>query len=99
MCLSGHRLALRSLTNSFQTGYAAQVLYILSLSLAKMGTLVFVKTIARKVSTYKIVMGTMGFTLLWTIASLFGILFQCSVPQPWAILSSQCFNQVRVIPQ
>ena len=82
------------MTHSFQTGYAAQVLYILSLSLAKIGTLVFVKTIARKVSTYKLVMGAMGFTVLWTIAGLFGILFQCSVPAPWAILSSRCFNQV-----
>lgn len=58
-----------------------------------MGTLQFVKTITRSPLSHNLVMGTVGLTILWMIASVVSILFQCPAPQTWTILSQRCFNQ------
>lgn len=35
----------------------------------------------------------MGVIVLWGIASVFGLAFQCSLPQPWNVTSGVCRNQ------
>jgi hypothetical protein len=32
--------------------------------------------------------------LLWTLASVFAVAFQCGVPRPWDYLAGTCFNPV-----
>lgn len=81
--------------NREQCGYAAQLLYILSLCLAKFAVLLFLTTIAIKPFGYIVTQTIIIVNLVWAITAMIAIASQCSHPQPWAIISNNCFNQVR----
>lgn len=70
-------------------------MYILSLCLAKFAVLLFLATIAispvGRIVTRTIVI----VNILWAIVAMIAIASQCSHPRPWAIISNNCFNQVR----
>jgi hypothetical protein len=77
-----------------QCVYASTILYLLTLSLAKVSTLI---TIARvtghKISLAKI-RATGAVVLLWSAASIFAVAFQCRLPRPWDYLGGRCFDPV-----
>lgn len=77
-----------------QCVYASTILYLLTLSLAKVSTLI---TIAR-LTGHKISLAKVRFTgavvLLWSVASIFAVAFQCGLPRPWNYLGGRCFDPV-----
>ena len=85
------------LTHISKAAYSAQVLYVISLGLAKMGTLAFVNTLARTMYSHRLIRWTLVFTVSWTVGSGISVGFQCPIPRTWAIMSASCFNQVRNI--
>jgi hypothetical protein len=79
-----------------QAAYASEILYIVMLFFNKIATLFFVATLARTPLNYRVVLGVIVFTCLWATTAIFGIAFQCELPQAWAILSKKCFDQVNL---
>lgn len=77
-----------------QTKYASDFLYVISLCLAKMAILQFLLSLALKEDRRLAVKVSMVFNLVTAVVAVFSIAFQCPLPQPWAILSDKCFNQV-----
>ena len=59
-----------------------------------MAVLQFLSTIARSKIHSAVTKGVLGLNLVWTIAAILAIAFQCHLPQPWQVLSDRCFNQV-----
>lgn len=77
-----------------QTGYAAQLLYILALCLPKFAVLHFLSTIAITKTCRITRKGIVSANLLWTFVAIIIIASQCPSSRPWAILSDQCSDQV-----
>jgi len=59
-----------------------------------MATLSFLATLAHTPISSMVVKASIVLTGVWAVVVMIGIAFQCQLPQPWAILSNQCFNQV-----
>lgn len=59
-----------------------------------MAILQFMVSLARIKTRRCIVKGCMVFNFLSVTPAVLAIAFQCPQPQPWAILSHGCFNQV-----
>ena len=77
-----------------QSGYAAQILYLLSLCFAKITLLSVFIYLARNRTRKILVQTTMCFTVLWALASILTLAFQCDLPQTWATLSGKCIDMV-----
>lgn len=77
-----------------KAAYASQILYAISLCLAKLTILHFLRTFARLKTRRSIIHGVMVFQVMTTIAAIFSIAFQCSLPDPWKVHSSKCLDQV-----
>ena len=79
---------------SFQrAGYASQLLYILSIFLGKVTTLILLLALAPN-KTYRLPMLiVVGGCIAWAVISLIASAFQCSVPKPYLYTTGQCFNQ------
>ncbi|MCJ1451252.1 hypothetical protein MMC28_001588 [Mycoblastus sanguinarius] len=73
--------------------YTAQILYLSSLGLAKTGSAIFMKTLARTAINRALINGMASLNIAWVLAGVIGIAFQCQIAHTWAILSNQCFNQ------
>ena len=78
----------------WQAEYTSQFFYIISLCLSRMAVLHFLKTIARSKARSTVTRGIIGFNLAWAGVAIIAVGFQCHLPQPWAILSNHCFDQV-----
>lgn len=59
-----------------------------------MAILHFMTTLTREKSRQTVVKLCIIFNLITFIAAIFAVAFQCQLPQPWAILSDKCFDQV-----
>lgn len=81
--------------NFQKSEYAWNLLYILSICLAKLSTLSLLLALAPNKSYRAPMMAMGGFLLLWTISSTFSSAFQCSLPHPYLITSGNCFQQTR----
>lgn len=79
--------------NPNQFGYASQLLYIPTLSLGKLSTLIYLRALAPG-SRYAILNLVLeGIVILWGISAEFAVAFQC-MPTRWAIITSRCFDRV-----
>ncbi|TVY50431.1 hypothetical protein LCER1_G006418 [Lachnellula cervina] len=74
-------------------GYASQLLYIPTLSLGKLSTLIYLRALAPG-SRYAILNLVLeGIVILWGISAEFAVAFQC-MPTRWAIITSRCFDRI-----
>ncbi|KAF7912588.1 uncharacterized protein EAF01_001609 [Botrytis porri] len=73
--------------------YASQLVYIPTLCFAKLSTLFYLRALTPD-SNYAIFNRlTEICVILWALSAEFSILFQCDMPEPWAILfTDKCFN-------
>jgi hypothetical protein len=67
----------------------------MSLGLAKMAILHFLLSLARIQTRRLVVNGTIAFNAISMAVGILAVAFQCPLPRPWTILSSECFDQVR----
>ena len=74
--------------------YATDVLYVLNLGLTEISVLLLIHSLTPVKGQKGAVLIVLGFTALWTIGSVFALLFQCHVPRTWQFINSQCINRV-----
>lgn len=81
--------------SSVQKGvYAASLLYILTIALGKISTLLLLHRLTVSARHRLVVWVTAGAIVAWTPAALFGAAFQCHLPDPWVRQGSRCFDIV-----
>lgn len=79
-----------------QAGYSAEILYIIALAISKASVLVLLWRITPVGVHRRIALISGSLIGMWTLASIFAAVFQCSVPDTWTILSPRCFDRVWV---
>ncbi|PYI01626.1 hypothetical protein BO78DRAFT_455712 [Aspergillus sclerotiicarbonarius CBS 121057] len=77
--------------------YAAQLLQIVILSLSELSTTLLVWKLTPHHGIRLACLITAGLTTAWTIFALFGIAFQCQMPDPWIYSPSRCAGQGAVL--
>ena len=77
-----------------QSYYAAELIYIPIICLAKLSLILFVYNITPDRLHRKVMQGLGATILMFSIVSEFSAAFQCGVRHSWEIFSSHCFNQV-----
>ncbi|KAH8809820.1 hypothetical protein F5882DRAFT_345278 [Hyaloscypha sp. PMI_1271] len=77
-------------------GYASQLLYIPTLCLSKLSTLVYLRALSPETPYALLARILKMFIVLWGISLELAIAFQCGLPDPWAIISGRCFNMIPV---
>lgn len=80
---------------SRQYAYASQLVYIPTLCFAKLSTLFYLRALTPD-SNYAILNRITEIdVILWSLSAEISIVFQCELPVPWGILSTEkCFNIV-----
>ncbi|KAF7931330.1 uncharacterized protein EAE98_002512 [Botrytis deweyae] len=83
----------KELENYQKYAYASQLVYIPTLCFAKLSTLFYLRALTPD-SNYAIFNRiTEICVILWALSAEISIVFQCDMPNPWAILSTgKCFN-------
>jgi hypothetical protein len=89
---------LQSITQSdyitFQkAGYASQILYLGVLAAAKLSTLALFAILTPLKSHRIPIFIAGGIVAAWSVSSILGSAFQCSLPNPYLYTSGKCFNQ------
>ena len=74
--------------------YASDFLYISSVCFAKMSLITFFHSVAADRFQRRITQGLGVFVLVWTLASLASVAFQCGLPKPWEMMTLHCYNRV-----
>ncbi|OBT79358.1 hypothetical protein VF21_01912 [Pseudogymnoascus sp. 05NY08] len=73
--------------------YTYQILFIITIVLAKMSLLLFITRLTPNVATIRAGRIMLCLIATWGVATVFGFAFQCSLPQPWNNTSGVCRNQ------
>lgn len=76
-----------------QAAYTSQVLYVISLCLARLALLQFLVHLARTNLRRKVVIAVMIFNCILVMIAILCVAFQCPLPHPWAIFHHRCFDQ------
>ncbi|PWY92270.1 hypothetical protein BO70DRAFT_327359 [Aspergillus heteromorphus CBS 117.55] len=71
--------------------YAAYLLYIISLSFAKLSALAFMTFLMQR--TRKMEWVFTGLIVVWAISAEFALAFQCGFPNPWDLAKHNCFDR------
>ena len=79
-----------------QAGYSADILYIIALAISKASVLVLLWQITPVGVHRRMALISGSLIGMWTLASIFAAVFQCSAPDTWTILSPHCFDKVWV---
>lgn len=79
-----------------KAGYAANSLYIMALAVSKFSILVPLWQITPVGVYRRMAMATASLVGMWTLASCFAIVFQCSVPDTRSVLDQNRFDSVWV---
>jgi hypothetical protein len=74
--------------------YSASLLYLISICLAKLCTLILIAFVLQNRSHLIGVWTIMVLVSLWGISVFFGDAFQCSEPRPYDTLDGKCINNV-----
>ncbi|KAF3037065.1 hypothetical protein E8E12_002586 [Didymella heteroderae] len=79
--------------NTIMKGYyASELLYISSLCFSKMSILVLFYNVV-VLRTHRLLVLSFGICVsIWSLASVAAAAFQCSLPQPWEMMTLRCFN-------
>ncbi|OJJ66113.1 hypothetical protein ASPBRDRAFT_189152 [Aspergillus brasiliensis CBS 101740] len=73
--------------------YAAQLLHVVILSLSELSTTLLVWKLTPHRGIRQTCRITVGLVAAWTIFAVFGIAFQCEMPDPWLYSASRCAGQ------
>jgi hypothetical protein len=74
--------------------YASELLYISAMCFAKLSILVLFYNVVALMPHRFVVLGFGIFIFTWSAASAIATAFQCSMPQPWEMLTLRCFDTV-----
>jgi hypothetical protein len=74
--------------------YASELLYISAMCFAKLSILVLFYNVVALMPHRFVVLGFGVFIFTWSAASAIATAFQCSMPQPWEMLTLRCFDTV-----
>jgi hypothetical protein len=75
--------------------FVSTILFVLALSISKCSMLVFLHQLA-DTALQKIGVTTVGVVVvIWTLAVMAGIVFECEMPRPWEIWTGKCIPMVR----
>ncbi|MCJ1435566.1 hypothetical protein MMC27_004940 [Xylographa pallens] len=77
-----------------KAGYAADLLFIATLAMAKTSLIIMLRELTRNSWYRKLCWLLAVFCTIWTVTSLFASAFQCHIPTPWMTLGPQCFDQI-----
>ncbi|PSN71748.1 hypothetical protein BS50DRAFT_672683 [Corynespora cassiicola Philippines] len=70
--------------------YAATIMYVLTVGLSKIAITIFLLRLACR-SFHRIAVRALGLVIIsWTIAITAGVVFQCKLPNPWALFTGKC---------
>ncbi|KAH7124729.1 hypothetical protein EDB81DRAFT_664332 [Dactylonectria macrodidyma] len=72
--------------------YAADILFILALLLAKVSATRAIVDMAPRERRRRVFI-TEGIIIFWALSSTVAAAFKCSLPEPWDYINGQCFNQ------
>ena len=89
-------LSADSITSVESAQYAASLLFISTIGLAKLSILQLLTGLIVEKTHIRIVRATMYAVVAWTVPNIFVLAFQCGAFQPWNTESGQCINQVRL---
>jgi hypothetical protein len=88
-------LTVRRANHIMKGYYASNFLYIAALGFAKLALVTFFYHIHKVQQTHRrFVLGFGVFILVWTLASLVAVAFQCGLPRPWEVLTLHCYHSV-----
>ncbi|KAF9895272.1 hypothetical protein FE257_000175 [Aspergillus nanangensis] len=73
--------------------YAAQLIQVLVLSLSKLSTTLLVWKLTPIKGLRRACAITIGLIVAWTLLGLFGLAFQCQLPEPWLYTPDRCAGQ------
>jgi len=87
--LTAHRL------DVFQkTGYASDILYVISLGLSKVSVLFLLLQISPEMGHERRFLQANGvFVLVWALVGIFAAAFQCKTPETWQIIKGSCVKR------
>ncbi|GCB25000.1 hypothetical protein AAWM_07885 [Aspergillus awamori] len=74
-----------------QAVYAAEMLYVASLTFSKLSSLAFMTFLMQR--TRKAEWVLIAIISAWAVAAEFAVAFQCNLPQPWRWNQKRCFNR------
>ncbi|KAI9852696.1 MAG: hypothetical protein M1838_005891 [Thelocarpon superellum] len=86
-------LSPESATAYQQSGYAAELLFVPVLALAKLSLIIYLFQLTPQRTYHKANRVVMWTVVVWGVISFFVVAFQCKAPQTWAIIGRQCFDQ------
>ena len=90
-------LTLRKADEIQKALYASDFFYISTLGFAKLSLLSFFYGVYHQRGQRRAVLIIGIFILMWTVASLAAVAFQCGLPKPWEVLTLHCYNLVSFI--
>jgi hypothetical protein len=75
--------------------FVSTILFVLALSISKCSILLFLHQVADS-TLQRVGIMTIGVVvLMWTLAVMTGIVFECEMPWPWEIWTGKCIPMVR----
>ncbi|KAL1794888.1 hypothetical protein ACET3X_006704 [Alternaria dauci] len=74
--------------------FVTTIFFVLTISLAKSSVLLFLYHLADSTFRKASVLAISALVLLWTIATVAGMVFQCELPKPWMIWTGKCISLV-----
>lgn len=77
--------------------YTSNILVVVTLAAAKASVTHLIIAINPTRKLLLCCYGILGFVGLWTIASVFALLFQCDMPHPWNSEYNKCVDQFALI--
>ncbi|RAK84832.1 integral membrane protein [Aspergillus costaricaensis CBS 115574] len=77
--------------------YAAQLLHVIVLSLSEISTTLLVWKLTPHRGIRQTCRITVIFVAAWTVFAIFGIAFQCEMPDPWLYSSSHCAGKGSIL--
>ncbi|KAL4781547.1 hypothetical protein BJX76DRAFT_359752 [Aspergillus varians] len=87
------RLSESSVETSSKFAFAAHILLIVVLSLSKLSTVLLIWKLTPNTSLRQYCTITAGIVLAWTVFSIFGIAFQCELPEAWLYTPERCAGE------
>lgn len=83
----------RAQTATLQTNvWAASMLYISTITLAKLSTLSFTARLSPNRFHARVIWSLFALVLAWGVATVLANAFQCSLPKPWDTVEGHCFD-------
>jgi len=75
--------------------FVSTILFVLALSISKCSIIIFLHRLADNTLQRVGVMFVGILVVVWTLAVMTGIVFECNMPRPWEIWTGQCIPMVR----